>query len=137
MMPANSLVYVLVAYVMKYQGQYQPDPETYENLQAMRVFQYCMYFSGLAVFFFSDFIVGFFRKAYWKKNDNSNDVNPAYKFSLTMLEVMDYTGLCGLIGFFVSGNVTWVVVFCAISFFSKLRFLPTERNLARFHRQEG
>ncbi|MCM8825245.1 MAG: hypothetical protein NC937_03735 [Candidatus Omnitrophica bacterium] len=94
----------------------------------MRVIQYFLYLSGLAIFFFIDGILHLIRKRFSTRKDQTS----AIIFNIVALGVLDYTAVAGFLGFIISGNIPWVVIFCAISFFSGIRFLPFKKNLEKF-----
>jgi len=121
-----------IAFIMKKHLAYQPSPEFYEINTTMRYVQYFLYLSGLAVFFFIDGIVSFIKKRLPK----DEHISPI-KHNLISMALLDYISVSGFVGFLISGNITWVAVFCAISFFSRFRFLPTRKNLSRYHSNQG
>jgi hypothetical protein len=127
----SPVLYVVVALALKKFAQFQPDPSFFEENPAARAIEYSLYFLGLGVFFFSDFFSRPLKKLCMKKVSGQTEFNPA-KFSILMLAVMDFIGLSGFVGYLISGNLAWVMVFCTISFFSMIRFLPSEKHFARF-----
>ncbi|MGC9066593.1 MAG: hypothetical protein ACP5JO_08245 [Candidatus Ratteibacteria bacterium] len=127
LMLVNPVIFVFIAYFMKHFLSYQPPPEFYEINQTMRIVQYFLYLSGLAVFFFLDGILHMLRKRAFKLTQT----NPI-AFNILGIAVLDYIIITGFLGFLISGNIAWVTTFCLISFFSSFRFLPLNRNLSRF-----
>ncbi|MCM8763833.1 MAG: hypothetical protein NC830_00485 [Candidatus Omnitrophica bacterium] len=122
------LIMVSIAIYLKLSLSYQPQSELYEMNETMRILQYFLYLTGLAVFFFIDGLLNIIRKKFANRKYESS----AIIFNIVALSVLDYTGVVGFLGFIISGNISWVVIFCAISFFSGLRFLPLKRNIKRF-----
>ncbi|MCM8822780.1 MAG: hypothetical protein NC831_08280 [Candidatus Omnitrophica bacterium] len=122
------LIIALFATYLKMSLSYQPQPELYEMNETMRILQYVLYLSGLAVFFFIDGLLQIIRTRILIKKCESS----AIIFNIVALGVLNYTAVAGFLGFIISGNISWVVIFCAISFFSGIRFLPLKRNLQRF-----
>ncbi|HOK80739.1 MAG TPA: hypothetical protein PKW86_09035 [bacterium] len=126
-MLADPLILLFVAVFMKRSLSYQPSPEFYEINQTMRIIQYFLYLSGLAVFFFMDGIIQILRKKIFVQAQT----NPI-AFNILGIAVVDYISIAGFLGFLISGNIAWVTTFCLISFFSRFRFLPLNRNISRF-----
>ena len=126
-MMADPLILLLIAYFMKSSLSYQPPAEFYEVNQTMRIVQYFLYLSGIGVFFFMDGILQLLRKKIFKQAQT----NPI-AFNILGIAVLDYISLTGFLGFLISGNIAWVMVFCLIAFFTRFRFLPLSKNLSRF-----
>lgn len=125
LMLLDPVILALIAVFMKRFLSYQPSPEIYEINSTMRFIQYFLYLSGLAVFFFIDGITHFIQRKIVEKSKPSSPI----LFNIISLSILDYIAVAGFAGFIISGNISWVVIFCAISFFSRFRFLPFKRNL--------
>lgn len=125
----SPVIFALIAIYMKKNLAYQPSPETYEINEAMRIVQYFLYLSGLAVFFFIDAIVNPIRKKFLKQNLPTSPI----VFNILGLCILGYISISGFLGFIISGNISWVIIFCAISFFSGIRFLPFKRQIEKFY----
>ncbi|MCM8817830.1 MAG: hypothetical protein NC913_10070 [Candidatus Omnitrophica bacterium] len=123
----SPLFLALIAVYLKKIHCYQPSPEFYEINNTARSIQYFLYLSGLAVFFFIDGIMHLIQKKIRRKNQFFSP----YMFNIIGLGVLNYIGLSGFIGFIISGNISWVIIFCAISFFSGFRFFPSKRNIEK------
>ncbi len=123
-MLVNPLIIAGIAFYMKHYLSFQPPSEFYEVNEAMRIVQYFLYLSGLAVFFFIDGITHFLKKRIVKQNN----LNSHIRFNIISMAILDYIGISGFVGFLISGNLTWVVVFCAISFFSRFRFVSRDAS---------
>lgn len=128
------LIYIAAAFLLKKYVSYQPPSSLYEETPPIIFLQYFLYFSGLGVFFFSDFFMHIFRKNLPQANQSKSQVSdirrgPEHqKLNLEMLLLLDYTALSGLIGFLISGNLTWLVIFALLGFFSKFRFFPLDKK---------
>ncbi|MCX7706310.1 MAG: hypothetical protein N2115_08690 [bacterium] len=125
----NPLILALIAIYMKRSLSYQPSPEFYEINRNMRIVQYFLYLSGLTVFFFIDGILNILRKRIQLKN---LPISPLL-LNIITLAILDYIALSGFLGFLISGNISWVIIFCAISFFSGFRFFPIRRSTKEMH----
>jgi len=115
----DPLILLGIAFYMKYNLGYEPSPEFYEVNGTIRIVQYFLYLSGLGVFFFADAITHPFKKRLSGKSDTASKI----KYNIVSMAVLDYIGISGFIGFLISGNLPWVLIFCVIAFFSRLRFI--------------
>jgi len=121
----NPVILMGIAIFMKNRFAFQPPSEFYEVNDIMRNVQYFLYLSGLGVFFFIDAINQPIKKRMLKQKDVISHI----KFNIISMAILDYIGISGFIGFLISGNLTWVVIFCVIGFFSRLRFVNTYKNI--------
>jgi hypothetical protein len=121
----DPIVYCVVAYLLKEKTGYQPATTLFEEDTLMRALQYFFYFSGLAFFFFSDLFVKLLARIAEKTMSSGRyKGSTADMASLMMMAILDYIGISGFIGFLISGNLTWVYLFAALSFLAKIRYFP-------------
>jgi hypothetical protein len=115
---------------MKYFWHFNPPANFYSGIKSLRYIQYFLYFSGIAIFFFFETIMNFFKNRIKKKIDKKNiDYALEYQsLNLDMLVIVDYIGFSGFIGFLICGNLYWVTIFSLISLFSKLKFFPVHKR---------
>ncbi len=129
-----SLVYIIIAFLIKKFLYFHPASAIYEETKSLRYFQYFLFFSGIAIFFFFETIMNFLKnrikkriKMFTKKKANENPLE-YQNLNLDMLIIIDYIGLSGFIGFLICGNLYWVTIFALISFFSKIKFFPVHKR---------
>ncbi len=115
----DPIILAAAACFMKHYLSFQPPSQFYEGNEVLRMVQYFLYLSGLGVFFFNDWIINTLKKRILTQNDYSSLI----RFVTVTMAIYDYIGLSGFVGFLISGNLTWVMTFCIISFFSRIRFV--------------
>ncbi|MCL5674230.1 MAG: hypothetical protein M1501_00575 [Candidatus Omnitrophica bacterium] len=132
-----SVVYIVIAFLMKKFLNFHPSSSLYEGMnsfKSLRYLQYFLYFSGIAVFFFFETIMNFLRNRtrkkikYFIKTEHVDNSAEYQNLNLKMLLIIDYIGFSGFVGFLICGNLYWITIFSVISFFSKLKFFPVHKR---------
>ncbi|MFA5645441.1 MAG: hypothetical protein WDA18_03690 [Candidatus Ratteibacteria bacterium] len=120
-------LYPIIAFFMKRNLGYQPSSTFFEEILLIRYLQYALYFSGLALFFFSDLLIKYASRIA-KRITSNNPGSYSLMTAILMMVALDYIALSGFIGFLISGNFSWVVIFAFLEFFGKIRYFPKKNS---------
>lgn len=123
-------LYPIIAFFMKRNLGYQPSSTFFEEILFIRYLQYALYFSGLAIFFFSDLLIKYVSRIA-ERITADKAISPSFITSILMMAALDYIALSGFIGFLISGNFSWVVIFAVLEFFGKIRYFPKKNSSAQ------